>query len=665
MADEILDGFRAGLEDEIAHVRAQLRAKGLADPIPAAAGRYVGREGGGGGFVYRWTLPPGAYRVREDDAVQIVFPDQTSRGFVVGFDPRTRELVLSCDAYLGAVPGAADLVFDPTHLLEQCLAKICEVAEEPDRFHPETALRLFGRAEAAVGLGRPRERDSLARLNEGQRSAVARALGSDIWFIWGPPGTGKTRTLGELVAQMAGEGLRVLVTAHTNAAVDNAAAAIVAAIGGGAVAENRVLRFGLPTGPGAGLGITVDDLVDRRIAAVDPGAWDDLLALEDALYAIDPTLRPRGRPAERDERRRQGGARSLALLCHALARRLPMSEFAAQLSTRIGALRAGLDRHAQSALREAQVVVTTLARLTVREEMFPLRFDAVVCDEASNAPLPYVWYAACHASSKAVAIGDWKQLAPIVQARTPAARRWLARDIFHVSGVARAGADDPRCTLLRVQYRMHPLIRGLVSDIFYDGQLTDGPEVAAWGEPGGGPRDPLLFVETRGLSPATARTGGSRLNEAHATAIVRLVEVILRAGGRDVGVVTPYRPQTKLLRRLLRERIEPHAADGLEVSTVHAFQGREKQIILFDTVDVPPAPSRFLSERWNRDLPRLLNVALSRARRQCVIVGCREGLLRTLPEEALLNRIVDWVVRHGSVIDAGARLDQLLRAFRP
>jgi superfamily I DNA and/or RNA helicase len=342
-----------------------------------------------------------------------------------------------------------------------------------------------------------------------------------------------------------------------------------------------------------------------------------------------------------------------------------MNQFAAQLASRVGSVRAALDRHAQAALRDAAVVVTTLARLTVREELFPLRFDAVVCDEASNAPLPYVWYAACHAARKAVAIGDWKQLAPIVQARTPNARRWLARDIFHAAGVARNGARDPRCVLLRVQYRMHPLIRGLVSEIFYEGQLEDGPEVAAWGEPGGGPRDPLLFVETEGLSPATTRTGGSRMNEAHAGAVVRLVEMVVRAGGRDVGVVTPYRPQTKLIRRLVRERVEPHGAADVEVSTVHAFQGREKEVIVFDTVDVPPQPSRFLSERWNRDLPRLLNVALSRARRQCVIVGSRRGLLRTLPEDALLNRIVDWVAQHGTVLDAGARLEQFLRAFRP
>lgn len=662
--DELLEGFRQGLREEIAHLRIVLKSKGLAEPVHAAAGRLLGREGGAGGFVYRWTLPAGAYRVREDDAVQVLTESQIARGLVVAFDFERREIVIACDVYLGTNPHEVDLLFDPTYLLEQCLARIEEIAERPERFHPANALRLFGQHPAATGMGAARSRPGYEGLNEDQRLAIARALGSEVCFVWGPPGTGKTRTLGELVGQMAEDGMRVLVAAHTNAAVDAAAAAIVQAIGPVAVLENQVLRFGVVGGPALGAGIGLDDLVDRRVEGLDARLWEELLDVEEMLYAIDPGLRPRARPQAREERRHQGGARSLALVCHAIARRLPPNEFAQRILARIGEVRGALDRHAQAATREAQVLVTTLARLTTREELFPLRFDAVVCDEASSAPLPYVWYAACLAARKAIALGDWKQLAPIVQARTRAARRWLGRDIFQVAGVAQNGARDTRCAMLRVQHRMHPLIRGLVSAAFYEDLLCDSAEVAAWGEPGGGPRDPLLFVETRSLNPRVARVGGSRINEPHANAVLRLVELALRAGWRDIGVVTPYRGQTKLIRRLLRERLEPPAGGDLEISTVHAFQGREKGMIIFDTVDAPPEASRFLSERWNRELPRLLNVALSRARRQCVIVGCRAGLRRTLPEDALLNRIIDWVAQHGTVVEAHDRLNRLLRSFQ-
>ena len=69
-------------------------------------------------------------------------------------------------------------------------------------------------------------------------------------------------------------------------------------------------------------------------------------------------------------------------------------------------------------------------------------------------------------------------------------------------------------------------------------------------------------------------------------------------------------------------------------------------------MDAPPGRSWFLDERRNRDFPRLLNVALSRARERLVIVATVTGLRRTLPPEALLNRLLTHVQRTGSRIDA-------------
>lgn len=75
--------------------------------------------------------------------------------------------------------------------------------------------------------------------------------------------------------------------------------------------------------------------------------------------------------------------------------------------------------------------------------------------------------------------------------------------------------------------------------------------------------------------------------------------------------------------------------------------------MVFDTVDAPPGRSWFLDERRNRDFPRMLNVALSRSRDMLIVVGTIEGLRRTLPADALLNRVVERVCRDGVVLDAG------------
>ncbi len=85
---------------------------------------------------------------------------------------------------------------------------------------------------------------------------------------------------------------------------------------------------------------------------------------------------------------------------------------------------------------------------------------------------------------------------------------------------------------------------------------------------------------------------------------------------------------------------------------MHRFQGREKSVVVFDTVDGPPGRSWFLHEGRNPDFPRLLNVALSRTRDMLVVVGSVDGLRGTLPEDALLNRVVERVRSEGRVVDA-------------
>ena len=65
---------------------------------------------------------------------------------------------------------------------------------------------------------------SKAPPNDEQVAAIRAACGSDVHFIWGPPGTGKTQTIGFLIAALLRRNLRVLVVSHTNVATDHAIA---------------------------------------------------------------------------------------------------------------------------------------------------------------------------------------------------------------------------------------------------------------------------------------------------------------------------------------------------------------------------------------------------------------------------------------------------------
>jgi hypothetical protein len=115
---------------------------------------------------------------------------------------------------------------------------------------------------------------------------------------------------------------------------------------------------------------------------------------------------------------------------------------------------------------EALVVATTLTRAYKRESVQARRFDTVILDEASMAPIPALWVVAGLAEANVVVVGDFKQLPPIKHSEHPLAEQWLGQDIFRASGVQgawEAGEPPENLVQLQVQYRMDPQISARAS----------------------------------------------------------------------------------------------------------------------------------------------------------------------------------------------------------
>ncbi|MFQ5678863.1 MAG: DEAD/DEAH box helicase [Gemmatimonadota bacterium] len=651
----IVGGCLRGLEEEIEAVRLELTRRGLERPVAAGGGRLS--ETGGSGFHYEWTLPRTGLQIRHDDGVRIRSERGETLGFVTDYDRRSARVRIAASDWLGRRPGPAELEFDPTWLLGALAARLHAVAEAPERYHPETALRLLGRTYPVLERVACRGA-AVAELNEMQREALERLLGSQAHFVWGPPGTGKTLLLGHAVGELAGSG-RVLVAATTNGALDEAAARAAACLGEAAIRAGQLIRVGAEFSRTGDRRLSLAAAVERRLTAGAGGIARGLRGLEERLtkeYApqlgAQEILRPGGAAAKEPDGDLHECRARLARL--AAIARVAGDEEGAREAARLAA---ELHRQTVRALREARVVLSTLAGLAAREELTSLRFRSLVLDEASGAPLPYVLLAACLASRSAVAIGDFQQLPAVVLSRGEEAARWLSRDLFREAGIVGEAPPgeiplpDPRdrlCAMLVEQYRMASPIRALVSDLFYGGRLRDAPAVQS--RPA--PAHALILLETGGLDPAVERAEGSRANPAHVRAVLEFLVEAGAAGIDDVAVVVPYRLQARHLWRQVRGELGRAAPRQLEISTVHRFQGREKAVIVFDTVDAPPGRSWFLHEGRNRDLPRLLNVALSRTKEILVLVGTSEGLRSTLPEDALLNRVIARIQREGTVVDA-------------
>jgi hypothetical protein len=170
---------------------------------------------------------------------------------------------------LPVLSGAKTLVIYPWFLYEKLIQALDDLPESTSNF-PENSLAVFGKRSfhsgSVVELCCPH-----SELNQSQLDAVRLSLGSRISFIWGPPGTGKTETLGHIVEELTARGRRVLIASTTNAAVDQVLAKLAAHERMKPLFDaGKIIRMGRTDAPafGAELKETVERLGRRFI-----GTW--------------------------------------------------------------------------------------------------------------------------------------------------------------------------------------------------------------------------------------------------------------------------------------------------------------------------------------------------------------------------------------------------------
>ncbi|XP_039702808.1 5'-3' DNA helicase ZGRF1 isoform X2 [Pteropus medius] len=259
-------------------------------------------------------------------------------------------------------------------------------------------------------------------------------------------------------------------------------------------------------------------------------------------------------------------------------------------------------------LRQVCVVGVTCAAC-----LFPcmndLRFPVVVLDECSQVTEPAsLLPIARFECEKLIVVGDPKQLPPTIQGSEAAHENGLEQTLF--DRLCLMGHEP---VLLRTQYRCHPAISAVANDLFYGGVLVNGVSEAD--------RTPLLawlptlcFYSVRGLEQTEG--DNSFHNVAEAAFTLKLIRAVLASGvpGSAVGVITLYRAQMCKLCHLLRDAdSDPPEVKAVQVSTVDAFQGAEKEIVILSCVRTRQVG--FI------DSEKRMNVALTRGRRHLLIVG--------------------------------------------
>ena len=476
-----------------------------------------------------------------------------------------------------------------------------EALNEAERSENERFQRV---RDVLLGNRKPSFRQlpalSFPWLNPSQQQAIQHVVeAGEVAIVHGPPGTGKTTTLVEAVIETLQRETQVLVCAPSNAAVDWISEQLMRR-------SVAVLRIGNPLRMSDEM---LDCSYERRYAAHPD--YHELWNIRKELHS--------NAKGERVHRLRQ---REM------------------ELEIKINA-----DLFAQ-----ARVVSCTLISSAYRI-MERRRFSTLFIDEAAQALEPACW-AAILKADRVIMGGDHQQLPPTVKS-VEASRRGLGDTLMQ-----KTVALCPQCVnLLTVQYRMNEDIMAFPSRWFYGGRLQAAPEAAHRQV---SPIDtPLMWLDTAGMSGDSGNTSnvelrtrtGSLTNAQEARLVIHTlrdyIEMLspqrIENERIDFGIITPYRGQARLIRRLLKmQHYFKRLRRQISVGTVDGFQGQERDVIVISLVrDNDAGNIGFL-----RDLRRM-NVAITRARMKLIIIGN----VQTLSRHRFYRALAEHIRQHGDMVE--------------
>ncbi|XP_057429209.1 uncharacterized protein LOC130722482 isoform X2 [Lotus japonicus] len=434
-----------------------------------------------------------------------------------------------------------------------------------------------------------------------------------VLVIQGPPGSGKSGLLKQLIVCAVRQGERVLVTAPTNAAVDNMVEKL------SSVGLN-IVRVGNPACTSKTVGSkSLGEIVNAKLAS-----------FREEYERKKSDLRKDLRHCLKDD--------SLAAGIRQLLKQLGRS------------LKKKEKQTMDEVMSSAQVVLATntgaadplIRRLDA--------FDLVVIDEAGQAIEPSCWIPILQ-GNRCILAGDQCQLAPVILSRK-ALEGGLGISLLERATTLHEGILTTRLT---TQYRMNNAIASWASKEMYGGLLKSSKTVfshllvdSPFVQPTWITQCPLLLLDTRmpyeslsvgcgeHLDPAGT---GSFYNEGEADIVLQHVFSLIYAGVSPTAIVvqSPYVAQVQLLRDMLDEF--PEAA-GTEVSTIDSFQGREADVVILSMVR-----SNTLGAVGFLGDSRRINVAVTRARKHLAVV-CDSS---TICHNTFLARLMRHIRRFGRI----------------
>lgn len=496
---------------------------------------------------------------------------------------------------------AVDILFDERTYLEMEKAMQRVISAPKGRLQELRAVFLGLKQPQFLPIEHP---INLIELNPSQNQAVNQILAAqDVAVIHGPPGTGKTTTLVQAIKLLAEREKTVLVTAPSNTAVDLLSEKL-------AEQDLRVVRIG-------------------NISRVDESILRHTLEYQISQHPESKNVKKV--KVQAAECRRQANRLRSKRGYEAYEERKRMEQEAAELSAWANSLE---QRLIDMILDDAQVIACTLVG-AAHPVLDQRKFRTAIVDEAAQALEPATWIPITKAS-KIVLTGDPFQLPPTVKSNE------AAKKGFNITMIEKCLKRIQQVNLLNIQYRMNEVIMGFSNRQFYNNELMAAPgvkerrldiEMNA----------PVIFIDTAGcgFDEKVHHAYQSKYNPEEFQVLREhlylIADAFLEKEPPSIAIISPYREQALHIEEELKE--DPNVSKlDLTVNTIDGFQGQEKDLVFISLVrSNTKGEIGFLTDY------RRMNVAMTRARKQLIIVGDSA----TIGNNKFYGEFLDYCEKHG------------------
>ncbi|MDE5413540.1 AAA domain-containing protein [Alkalihalobacterium chitinilyticum] len=532
-----------------------------------------------------------------------------------------KSILLSVEQTIGDLIPEAAILYDPWELLDELIERLEEIKKNKKK-----RARVKRLMDPTMEAKQPAEPTKTAA-----HELYLRTKANPVTFVWGPPGTGKTYTLARVAANMYFNARNVLILSHSNQAVDVLSSEIATFIQKkNRFEEGEILRYGSQVGDllQAYESLTTTQLIEKR---------------EPQLAEERETLLTERRGLKQDLARSFSKRDTDQLL---------------EIETKIARVLEKIRQKEIQYVKQASIVCTTLAKAATDATIYEKEYDVVIVDEASMAHIPQTAFATS-LGKRVVVCGDFKQLPPIAAARHKLVDQWLKEDIFHRAGivdVVNEGTLHPHLYLLKEQRRMHPEISAFTNQYIYQGHVGDHPSVVKQREKIVSqqpfPKQASILVDTSytGEYGLQEKNSKSRFNLWQLLLSFQLIHEAFIDEAKSIGYVTPYRAQAQMMELLLKDIYEKEQAVADIISaTVHRFQGSERDVMIFDSVDTFPE-ERAGMLLIGKDSERLINVAITRTKGKFIHVSNTAFIKQRVFRGKTLRQLVEYQTDHQQLI---------------